>query len=90
MIELKLRYCMELCLKNIYIRGNDYSIDVYGKPDVFVCLSLGHAPHEVYKKKEVRQPLLPALRTLCSAGGGDEGPSHVAAEVSGGVSCPGS
>ena len=51
MIELKLRYCMELCLKNIYIRGNDYSIDVYGKPDVFVCLSLGHATHEVYKKK---------------------------------------
>lgn len=51
MIELRLRHCMDLYLKNICTRGNDYSIDVYGKPDVFVSFSLVDATHEVYKKK---------------------------------------
>lgn len=49
-IELKLRYCMKLCLKT-YNRGNDYSTDVYWKPDVFVSLSLHYATHGIYKRK---------------------------------------
>ena len=71
MIELKFRYCKDLCVFLIHIRGND-STKVYWKLDVFSTIR--YIIHEVTNRGKLASAS--CLRAPISTGGGDEGPSH--------------